>query len=111
MGFPVPIGRWFAGEYRRVLDEFVLGGRAARRGLFNVEYVRRLVDEHARGEGAHAERLWALVNTEIWQRLFIDGESSADVASALGLLGGRRPAGRDGQLEPMSSLPLTKSRT
>jgi asparagine synthase (glutamine-hydrolysing) len=111
MGFPVPIGRWFAGEYRRVLDEFVLGGRAARRGLFNVEYVRRLVDEHARGEGAHAERLWALVNTEIWQRLFIDGESSADVASAIGLLGGRRPAGRDGQLEPMSSLPLTKSRT
>ena len=111
MGFPVPIGRWFAGEYRRVLDEFVLGSRAARRGLFNAEYVRRLVDEHVRGEGAHAERLWALVNTEIWHRLFIDGESSADVASAIGLVGARRPAGRAGELEPMSSLPLTKSRT
>jgi asparagine synthase (glutamine-hydrolysing) len=87
MGFPVPIGRWFAGEYRRVLDEFVLGSRAAQRGLFRPDTIRRIVDEHTRGEGGHAERLWALVNTEIWHRLFLDGESPEDVAAAMGVRG------------------------
>jgi asparagine synthase (glutamine-hydrolysing) len=75
MGFPVPVGRWFAGEFRHVLDEYVLGGRASERGLFDTQYVRNLVAQHERGEGNHAERLWALVNTEIWQRIFLDGET------------------------------------
>jgi len=85
MGFPVPVGRWFAGEYRRVLDEFVLGSRAAQRGLFRPDSVRQIVDEHARGEGGHTERLWALVNTEIWHRLYLEGESPEDVAAAMGV--------------------------
>ena len=76
MGFPVPVGRWFAGEFRHVLDEYVLGGRASERGLFDTQYIRNLVTQHERGEGNHAERLWALVNTEIWQRIFLDGEPS-----------------------------------
>jgi len=113
MGFPVPIGPWFAGEYRRVLDEFVLGPRAARRGLFNRESVAQLVTEHARREGGHAERLWALVNLEIWHRLFIDGESADDVATAMGVSGSRRMRreGSAGKLDSMASLPLTQSRT
>src|SRR5438270_5724021 len=68
MGFPVPIGRWFAGEYRRIVDEHVLGPRATERGLFDQGYVRGLVARHQGGDGNHAERLWALVNCEIWQR-------------------------------------------
>ena len=33
LGFPVPIDRWFRGAFRRVVDEYVLGERARRRGL------------------------------------------------------------------------------
>jgi asparagine synthase (glutamine-hydrolysing) len=79
MGFPVPVGRWFRGEYRSVIDEFVLGERAMGRDLFDRGYVRTLVDEHATGHRDHAERLWALTNVEIWHRLFIDGESAGDI--------------------------------
>jgi len=32
MGFPVPVGAWFRGAFRHVLDEYVLGERAASRG-------------------------------------------------------------------------------
>ncbi len=81
MGFPVPIGRWFAREYRHLLDELVLSPRAAERGLFDTTYVQGLVTRHERGEGNHAERLWALVNLELWQRLFVDGESPGDVSA------------------------------
>ena len=75
MGFPVPIGSWFRGEYAGIVDEYVLSERAQARGIFNPEYVRGLVKRHAEGED-HAERLWALVNIEIWQRQFFDGEAS-----------------------------------
>jgi asparagine synthase (glutamine-hydrolysing) len=75
MGFPVPIGAWFRGQYSSIIDEYVLSERAQARGIFEPEFVRSLVKRHKAGED-HAERLWALVNFEIWQRQFFDGEST-----------------------------------
>jgi asparagine synthase (glutamine-hydrolysing) len=83
MGFPVPIGKWFRGAYSPVLDEFVLGSRALERGIFNADFTRALVEQHQRGEANHSERLWSLVNLEMWFRRFIDGENkSASLESA-----------------------------
>ena len=73
MGFPVPFGSWIRGQFRGVIDEYVLSERALERGIFNREYVSDLVARHSAGEN-HAERLWMLVNFEIWQRHFFDGE-------------------------------------
>ena len=75
MGFPVPVGAWFRGEFRPIIDEYVLSERAARRGYFEPGFVRSLVERHQAGEN-HAERLWSLVNFEMWMRQFIDGEES-----------------------------------
>ena len=74
MGFPVPLGKWFRGAYASVLDEYVLSSRAIERGIFKPEFVRSLVEQHRRGEANHSERLWSLVNLEMWHRRFIDGE-------------------------------------
>src|ERR1700752_3156548 len=73
MGFPVPIGAWFRGPYSSVIDEYVLSERALNRGIFDPQTVRELVKRHQSGEN-HDERLWALVNFEMWQRQFFDGE-------------------------------------
>ena len=75
MGFPVPVGSWFRGQFKHLVDEYVLGKRAMGRGIFDAGFVRSLVAAHDAGED-HDERLWALVNFEIWQRQFIDGEKS-----------------------------------
>lgn len=75
MGFPVPIGKWFRGAYASVIDDYVLSDRAQSRGIFDREFVGSLVKRHQAG-GDHSERLWALVNFEIWQRQFLDGESA-----------------------------------
>lgn len=80
MGFPVPVGMWFRQQYRGLLDEYVLGERALERGLFRPDVVRTLVREHEAGVD-HAERLWALVNLELWQRRFLDGEEAARPAA------------------------------
>jgi len=74
MGFPVPIGAWLRGQSSRFLDEYVLSDRAAERGIFRREFVSEIVSRHRAGEN-HSERLWSLINFEIWQRQFIDGES------------------------------------
>ena len=82
MGFPVPIGTWFRGQFKHVVDDYVLSERALSRGHFDAAYVRNLVARHQAGEN-HAERLWALVNFEIWQRRFFDGETASDIAQAV----------------------------
>jgi asparagine synthase (glutamine-hydrolysing) len=73
MGFPVPVGDWLRGAFRPIVDEFVLSDRVRARGLFNHEFVRTLVARHYAGEN-HTERIWMLLNVEIWLRRFIDGE-------------------------------------
>ena len=83
MGFPVPIGAWFRGPYKSVIDEYVLSERAMSRGIFRPEFVRNIVRRHQSGAENHDERLWALVNFEIWQRQFFDGEGSIDSSLSL----------------------------
>jgi asparagine synthase (glutamine-hydrolysing) len=86
MGFPTPVGAWLRGPYAGIVEEYVLSERAARRGIFDPAYVRRLVAEHRAGAD-HTERLWSLVNFEIWQRRFFDGEV---VDASAGSAGARR---------------------
>jgi asparagine synthase (glutamine-hydrolysing) len=75
MGFPVPVGAWLRGPYRGLVDEFVTGPRAVARGWFDPGALRSLAGAHASGTQEHGQRLWSLINFEIWQRIFLDGES------------------------------------
>ena len=79
MGFPVPVGAWFRGAFREVIDDYVLSERAVSRGVFDPAFVQSLVRRHQEFGEDHSERLWALVNFEIWQRQFFDGESANHV--------------------------------
>jgi asparagine synthase (glutamine-hydrolysing) len=73
MGFPVPIGAWLRGPYAGIVEEFVLGDRVRARGMFDMAALQRLVAQHGAGDN-HSERLWSLINLEIWQRMHLDGE-------------------------------------
>jgi asparagine synthase (glutamine-hydrolysing) len=72
MGFGVPIGHWFRGRMQPFLREHLLSERLARRGLLRPEAVRRMVEQHTRGEGDHAHPLWTLLMLELWFQRFID---------------------------------------
>lgn len=82
MGFPVPVGRWLRGPFWSVVEEFVLGARARERGFFRPAMLRRLAEEHRSGERQHGDRLWLLINLEMWQRIFLEGEDRATVLRA-----------------------------
>jgi asparagine synthase (glutamine-hydrolysing) len=81
MGFPVPLDRWFRHQQARLVGEFVLSGRSGERRMFAAPALRDLVAEQAAG-AAHGHRLWLLINLEIWQRIFVDGESPQRVMRA-----------------------------
>ncbi|HZH35421.1 MAG TPA: asparagine synthase (glutamine-hydrolyzing) [Pyrinomonadaceae bacterium] len=74
MGFPVPLGNWLRREFRSIVDEYVLSERALQRGIFEPDFVRDIVSRHNAGEN-HDERLWFLINFEMWQRQFIEEEN------------------------------------
>jgi asparagine synthase (glutamine-hydrolysing) len=101
MGFPVPIGRWLRESFQPIVDEFILGDRAATRGLFDRRALRRLAAEHQSRLAEHGDRLWLLANLEIWHRVFVDGETPASVMQPLKKASGRtyaRALGEDGRV-------------
>jgi asparagine synthase (glutamine-hydrolysing) len=76
MGFPVPIRQWFASTHSSWLGDVLLAPRTLDRQLFDQEYVHRLLSEHRAGVANHADRLWCLLNLELWHRIYVDGEGA-----------------------------------
>jgi asparagine synthase (glutamine-hydrolysing) len=75
MGFPVPLASWLRdglGDYAR---DVLLGVDAKKRGIFDMQYVELLLDEHSLGIADHSEKIWCLLNFELWNRVFIDSDS------------------------------------
>src|SRR5574341_1332300 len=48
-GFGGPVGAWFRGELADYARNVLLGERAARRGIFDLDAVRRMLDTHLSG--------------------------------------------------------------
>jgi asparagine synthase (glutamine-hydrolysing) len=72
LGFPVPIAGWLRGPLRAATAELVTSPRSLDRGLFEPDLMRSLVREHTSGAANHGDRLWLLMNLEIWLRTFLD---------------------------------------
>jgi asparagine synthase (glutamine-hydrolysing) len=76
MGFPTPWSQWLRARLD-MLEAKLLEPRTLNRGLCRRDAVVRLFAEHRAGRRDHGERIWRLLNLEIWQRIFIDGEMPA----------------------------------
>lgn len=82
LGFPVPFGRWARERFAASIRTTILGPRALARKMFDERVLEAIVAEHETGVANHADRLWLLLNLEIWQRIFLDGEDSASVSAS-----------------------------
>jgi asparagine synthase (glutamine-hydrolysing) len=74
MGFPVPFGTWTRGAWNAVARDVLLDRRSRERGLIDAPAVDRLLALHASGATDGGDRIWSLLNLEIWYRTFIDGD-------------------------------------
>jgi asparagine synthase (glutamine-hydrolysing) len=74
MGFPIPWDYWLTGPQLDELERMLLEPRSTERELFRPEAVRRLFAEHRAKSRDHGNRIWRLLNFEIWQRVMIEGD-------------------------------------
>jgi asparagine synthase (glutamine-hydrolysing) len=81
MGFPTPWAYWLAGPVLDNLRNLLMETRTLERGLFRAEGIRRLFAEHTAGHHDHGNRIWRLLNLELWQRIFLDGEPVSAVST------------------------------
>ena len=67
-GFGVPVGRWWSGEAAPMVDDLLVasGGRYA--DYLDPNVVRRVVAEHRDGTRDHSQRIFVLLQLELWLR-------------------------------------------
>jgi asparagine synthase (glutamine-hydrolysing) len=74
LGFPVPFARWTRDGWNGVAREVLLDRRSRDRGVLDPAAVDQLLRDHADGRMEGGDRIWTLLNLELWYRTFIDKE-------------------------------------
>jgi asparagine synthase (glutamine-hydrolysing) len=76
-GFGSPLSHWFRGQLKNLPAEVLLDRRSVERGWFRESAVRALIDDHASGRRDNTNRLWALIQLELWLQTFVDARPRA----------------------------------
>jgi asparagine synthetase B (glutamine-hydrolysing) len=74
---------WLRGLGRSYAEELLLSQRLTGRGVMDADGVRALFKAQMDG-GSHALSLGQLMNFELWQRLFVDGDELGGTAPLIG---------------------------
>jgi asparagine synthase (glutamine-hydrolysing) len=74
LGFPTPWSGWLAGPRLETIREMLLEPRSLNRGYFRREAIERLFHEHRAKHRDNYDRIWRLLNLELWHRVCLEGE-------------------------------------
>jgi asparagine synthase (glutamine-hydrolysing) len=69
-------------EYREFHVRYLQDSELVRAGILARAPIQTLLQEHASGRIDHGNRLWLLINSEIWYRMMILGQSREDFRQA-----------------------------
>jgi asparagine synthase (glutamine-hydrolysing) len=75
LGFPTPWSGWLAGSRLDAIEQLLTGSRAMERGYFRRDAIEQLFAEHRAKYRDHYDRIWRLLNLELWHRVCLEGES------------------------------------
>ena len=75
LGFPTPWSGWLAGAQLDGIEHLLLESRSMSRGFFRKSAVEKLFREHRAGYRDHYDRIWRLLNLELWHRVCLEGEA------------------------------------
>ena len=75
LGFPTPWSGWLAGPRLEKIRAMLLEPRSLQRGYFRREAIEKLFDDHRSQHRDNYDRIWRLLNLEIWHRVCIEGEA------------------------------------
>jgi asparagine synthase (glutamine-hydrolysing) len=70
-------------EYAQLYTSCLRDSRLAHDGILDGGVMARLIDEHLAKRADHGNRLWLLINAEVWYRMKILGQSKEDMRAEL----------------------------
>ncbi len=70
-GFGIPIAEWLKGRLNPLLHDMLAPERLRDQGLFNADYVQKLITEHETGRASHHKELWTLLVFQLWYDNFL----------------------------------------
>ena len=84
-GFGAPIGAWLKNDLQPLMNRLLSRQSVEARGLLHWSAVEETMALHMANREDHTDHLLALINLEIWARIFLDGTAPADLADELTL--------------------------
>ena len=65
-GFGIPIAEWLKVRLNPLKHEMLDDKRLNEQGLFDPDYVQKLISEHESGKASHHKELWTLLVFQLW---------------------------------------------
>ncbi len=82
-GFSSALPYMMGDGYRLLFRRYLRAARLAEEGIVRPEGVSQLLDEHLSGRVDHGNRLWLLLNAEIWWRVHLDQVDVAELEAEM----------------------------
>ncbi len=73
-GFGAPVGAWLRHDLETLVEETLSAAQVRKRGFFDPAVVQEIIASHRAQSSDHTDHLLALINFELWCRIFLDGE-------------------------------------
>ncbi|MFM9839141.1 MAG: asparagine synthase (glutamine-hydrolyzing) [Cyclobacteriaceae bacterium] len=70
--FGAPIRAWISNELRSLVDELLSAESIRKRGIFNYDFVKKIIDDDRKGVVDNAYRIYQFLTIELWFREFVD---------------------------------------
>lgn len=70
--FGAPIRSWISGDLRNFVDTCLSKENIEKRGFFNYECIKKMIDDDRKGIVDNAYRIYQLITIELWLNEFID---------------------------------------
>ncbi len=75
LGFPTPLRQWLRAPGAESLFSRLLADDGILASYIHMNELRRLIDAHRSGQVDGTDRLWRLLNLQIWGEIFLSGKS------------------------------------
>ena len=82
LGFPTPWSGWLAGSRLDAIRAMLLEPRSLNRGFFRPEAIETLFNQHRAKHRDNYDRIWRLLNLELWHRVCLEGEAHGEIGES-----------------------------
>ena len=78
-GFGIPLDEWFRNQLRPEIERSLSENAIVKQGIFNIDYVKQILEEHFSGKVNRKSEIWALLVFQKWYAREFYGMNNGNV--------------------------------